>query len=192
MTDYRKQATPSLLLLAAVAAVWAIAGCGGDDGSASAGRVPDRGYTVQASTTVGPAIPQLSNAQFLAYINKVCRRAWVTIRQNWDSYSRTQSPEIRGAARFADAVRESLLPGIDFLIFDDIHMLGSPRGDEETIERIIGSLQASVELGQLSHWQAHSVVEIPPHFGEYNQGARRYGLDDCLVNKAHLQAIEKS
>jgi hypothetical protein len=181
------------LILLAVAAVLVLqTGCGGDGDSASAGDAEDKGYTVQASTTMGTASPRLTKPQFLAYINKVCREAWPTLHENWDVYSRTLDPKLSRKERFSRAVRESLLAGITFHIFDDIHMLGAPRGDEETTEQIIGPLQETTELGQLGRWRAYSIPELLPHFDEYNERAHQYGLDDCLVTVAHLRPIDRS
>jgi hypothetical protein len=133
---------------------------------------------------------ELTKPRFVSQLNGICREAWATIVDNWHGYTRTQSPGLSEHESFEDAVRESLLPGVVFLIFDDIHMTGAPRGDERTIEEMIGPFQVAAELGGKGRWRAHSVAEITPHFAEYNVRARHYGLDDCLVDQAHLAPIE--
>jgi hypothetical protein len=78
----------------------------------------------------------------------------------------------------------------NFHIFDNFRILGAPAGEQRAIEEIIGPFQAAVELGWKERWRAYSIADIPPQFEIYNRRARRYGLDDCLVDKAHLQPIE--
>lgn len=162
-------------------------GCGGDD----SGGTQDDGYEVRASTTMTAATPQLTKPQFVKQVNRICREAWVTVRDNWSQYTSWQDEEEENQRqRFEDGVQASLLAGIDFHIFDNIRILGSPPGEEQAIEAIIGPFQAAVELGQQERWRARSAEEIPPHFATYNRRARGYGLDDCLVDKTRLRGIE--
>jgi hypothetical protein len=174
------------LLSGALALCIALPGCGGDASAGSA----EHGYVPEASTTVALASPPLTKSRFLAHMNKTCRAAWPRIAYFWTIYRRTHSPTTGRKQRFADAVQKTLLPTIDFLIFDDIHMLGSPPGQEETLERIIGPKQVAVELGEKRRWSAYSIGEVVKRFDTYDTRARRYGLDDCLVNRGHLRRIE--
>ncbi|HET8863442.1 MAG TPA: hypothetical protein VFM94_09355 [Solirubrobacterales bacterium] len=41
---------------------------------------------------------------------------------------------------------------MDFHIFDEFRIMGSPNGQEQEIERIIGPFQAAVELGWKESW----------------------------------------
>jgi hypothetical protein len=177
-----------VVFLFAVVAVVAAAGvgCGGDDGDASAGG--GQGYDPEASTTMTTA--SLTKAQFVKQLNKICREAWTTVTGNWDEYTSTQDPKLSERKRFEEAVPLSLLAGLDFHIFDNVRGLGAPRGEEAAIEEMIGPFQVAVELGWKNRWRAHSIAEIAPHFEEYNAHARRQGLDDCLVDEAHLAPIE--
>jgi hypothetical protein len=179
-------------LAAVLAAAVLLGGCGSDDGSATADKSDAKGYTVKAVTTVSVAKPPLSTARFTARVNGICRRAWRVILANWRYYTiPTQATaKLSASRRFAEAVRLSLLAGIVFHIFDEIQELGAPRGQVAAVERLIGSLQRSAELGELGKWKAHSVSEIPPNFAAYNARARRYGLEECLVDGARLAPIE--
>lgn len=170
------------MLVATLVAVM-IAGCGGE---ASSG---DEDYVPRASTTMTVASPPISRLAFVKRVNRICRQAWTTVRENFADYTSWQDPAWNDRRRFEDAVRSSLLAGIDFHIFDNIRILGAPPGEEKPIEAMIGPFQAAVELGQMGRWRAHSVTEIPPRFSEYNHRARRYGLDDCLVDMAHMKGI---
>lgn len=132
----------------------------------------------------------ITKAEFVKRVNEICREAWVVVLDNWNDYTATQDRKLSEKKRFEEAVQLSLLAGIDFHIFDEIINLGAPRSEERAIEEMIGPFQAAVELGWKKRWRAHSVAEVTPHFQEYNQRARQYGLDDCLVDESHMRAIE--
>jgi hypothetical protein len=168
------------LALLAVLIVTAVAGCGGDD----------EGYVPDANTSVTVASPPITKPQFTARANKFCREAWTTIRDNWDVYTGGQDRDLSRGIRFEEAVRLSLLAGIVFHIFDKIRFLGAPPDEEDEIEAIIGSLQVSAELGQKERWRARSVPEVTRQFREFNRLAQSNGLDDCLVDDAHLSGIK--
>lgn len=162
-----------------------LVGCGSNsDGSGS------DGYEVRADTTVTVAEPPLTKRQFVARVNKLCREAWDTVHDNWDVHVSAQEPELKGRERFQEAVRASLLAGIDFHIFDGIYDLGAPPGEERQIEEIIGPFQLAVELGQMERWKADSIADVAAQFERYNGRASRYGLDDCLVGKSNLRGLE--
>ena len=172
-----------LLLLAALLAtitVVAAAGCGGasDEGP----------YTPRASTTMRIASPPITRARFIAHMNGACRRAWKRIAENIADYGR-QYPKLRGRALYARSVRKPLLFDIDFHIFDEIRIVGSPPGDAQRIERFIGPMQRAVELGQLGRWRAYTPGQVAAHFTAYNRRARRYGLTDCLVDEQHVRRV---
>ncbi|MGC1853261.1 MAG: hypothetical protein WA687_12565 [Solirubrobacterales bacterium] len=161
-----------------------LAGCG-DDGS------DDRqAYVVQAGTTMTVASPPITKTQFVARINKICRKAWVTVTDNFAVYSETQDRDLSKSARLAEAIQLSLLAGIDFHIFDNFRILGAPTGQEDEIEAIIGPFQESVELGWINRPRLRSFPQVAEHFDEYNQRARQYDLDDCLVDQEHLSRIK--
>jgi hypothetical protein len=154
------------------------AGCGGGGG--------DRAYSVEAATTMITA-DNLDKAEFISRINRICRREWSVI-VNVRRYHGLKSNSPR--QRFAEAVRIPLMSGIDFLIFDSIRLLGSPPGEERKIEAIVGPMQYAVETAQKqSPPRLFSTADVERHFSEYNRRARRYGLEDCLVNRAHLRGL---
>lgn len=175
------------ILAAAATSVFLVAACGGNGGSADA---DNSSYTPEASTTMTVAKPALTKPQFVAQVNEICREAWVTILDNWDVYTGTQDQKLSERERFSEAVRLSLLAGMDFHIFDNILRLGSPPGEQEEIEEIIVPFQIAVELGWKERWQAYSVPEVVSQFETYNERAERYGLDDCLATEARLRPIE--
>lgn len=156
-----------------------LAACGGDG--------PAESYDPEASTTMKIAKPPLSQAQFVRRVNGICREAWETVLDNWEVHTGNQDLKISQRKRFEEAVRVSLLAGIVFHIFDDIRQLGAPVGDEQEIEEIIGPFQIAAELGWKERWRAHNTADVEAQFETYNERARAYGLDDCLVDEAHLR-----
>jgi hypothetical protein len=110
----------------------------------------------------------------------------VTIRHNLAVYKSTQDPQFSPQRRFRESIRLSLLPGIDFHIFDNIRSLGAPKGEESKVEDMIGALQGAVEIGERA-FPIRSPTDLWDLFDIFNPMARQYGLDDCLVNRAHTQ-----
>lgn len=175
----------SIVITLILAVAIASAGCGGTDGANG-----DRPYTVDASTTM--LVTDITKAQFVAYMNKVCRQAWITITDNFAKHRSWQDPTESEKDGFADAVRNSLMASIIFHIFDDIRVTGAPPGDARRIERIIGPFQEAAEKGQKEYWTAYSIDEVTVQFETYNRRAQQYGLSDCLVSNAHLRPIESA
>lgn len=176
--------------MAATVVALLVAGCGGDEGESSAATDGgSQGFTVKASTTMEPG--KLRKAQFIARVNQYCRRAWVIILDNFKQYHSWLNKKSSAQKRFSMSVRLSLLAGIDFHIFDNIRLLGAPRGEEAEIEDIIGPMQEAVERGQRLD-PLHSVAELEALFSVYNRRAQQYGLTYCPVDRAHIGVIEKA
>jgi hypothetical protein len=169
---------PIVALVAVVALV--SAGCGGHSNAAETG---NRGFSVEADTTMTTG--SLSKGAFIAKINGLCERKWPLIDQNFVEYIGTLNPRWSQERRFANAVRLSFMAGVDFHIFDEIYNLGAPEGEEQNVEKVIGAMQEAVERGQ-RQVRVISPVELQALFGRYNELARRYGLDECLVSGMHL------
>lgn len=136
------------------------------------------------------ASPPLTKRQFVGQINRACRKEWGHIFDNWFAYRRTQNPKLSKETRFSKAVKLSLTAGITVYIFDSMYRLGAPRGQERQIEGIIGSMQSATERIWKGLVPASSVALVSSLYGPYNQRASRYGLTDCLVDKARLKPLE--
>ncbi|HMJ72192.1 MAG TPA: hypothetical protein VK471_02380 [Solirubrobacterales bacterium] len=132
---------------------------------------------------------KLPKAQFIARVNKTCREAWAIIFDNFAQYSSWQDERVSQRKRFSEAIRLSLMAGIDFHIFDNVRRLGAPKREESDIEDIVGPMQEAIERGQRLG-PLHSIAEVEALFSKYNERARRYGLDDCLVDAQRLRPIE--
>jgi hypothetical protein len=167
-------------LLTAAIAVAVSAGCGGDSESQT--------YSVEAATTVTTA--PVAKAGYVSRINKMCREAWVVIYDNFAEYSSWQNSKLDETKRFSDSVRSSLIPGIVFHIFDEIHNLGAPPGEKREVEEMIGSMQSASERGEKKLAPVSSIAQVTDLYDEYNQRASRYGFANCLIDEAHLRKLE--
>lgn len=167
--------------MAAIAAT--VAGCGGSNSNDGEGTT----YSVEANTVVTTS--SIAKAHYVPRINRLCRKAWGIILSNFTEYSSVQDPKVPKRKRFEEAVQLSLLAGIVFHIFDGIYNFGVPEGEEREVEEIIGSLESAAERGQKKLAPVSSIPLIVELFGEYNERAEGYGLDECLVDEARLQQL---
>jgi hypothetical protein len=145
-------------------------------------------YSVEADTTVTTAA--VAKASYIPRINFICRKAWREISDNFAEYSSWQSPGMPERKRFEVTARESLIAGIVFYIFDGIYNLGAPQGEEREVENVIGTMQSASERGQKRLAPVSSISDVTDLYGEYNERARRYGLNECLVDKARLRTLK--
>jgi hypothetical protein len=171
--DSLRNAAGILSVIASLVAL-ALPGCGAEDGAGAPG--DGAGAPVAAR--------QLSKVQFLARINGSCRRAWPGIRRNIATYRSEQNSELT-PRRFEEMVSRSLAPDIKIHIFDQIQVLGAPRGDAPEIRRIMRWLGEAIEIGEDRSYPITDPVVLWDLFDMFNPLSRRYGLRDCLVNKAH-------
>jgi hypothetical protein len=165
------------------AATLVVGGCGGS-GDGSTGST-GTGFDVQASTVMYVANPRISKAEFIRRVEGYCRKAWPSVRHSSRTYIHDEAQSGSRKERASEAIRNSLMGSIDFQIFDNIHILGTPPGEERAIEEIVGPMQEAVERGQRLG-PLYSIAEVTALFGKFNRQASRYGLRDCLVEESHL------
>jgi hypothetical protein len=138
-----------------------------------------------ADTTVTTA--SFPTEQLVPRINRICREGWPVIVDNLHQFRGWQDPKDTAKKRFTEAVQLSVTAGIDFHIFDIIYQQGAPPGKEGEVEEIIGSMQSAVERAQKGLAPASSPSQVVTLFGDFNQRAQRFGLDDCPVEAKYLR-----
>jgi hypothetical protein len=177
-------------LIAAAALAAILGGCGGSSSADAGGQsTGEHTYSVESDTTLNTS--SISKAHFVPRVNKVCRKGWPQIHSDFAEYSGWHKND--GGSRekrFVEAVQLSLLAGIDFHLFDRIHRLGAPLSEKAEVEAVIGALQSAVERGLKGLAPVGSRAQIAALFEEYDQRARQFGFDDCVVDMAHLRGIE--
>jgi hypothetical protein len=183
-----KYLAPMLIALVATAINAGCGGSNGSDGDSSSSGSPASTYEVVASTTVATAA--YPEDQLVPRIERICRKAWPVVIDNFVKYRSWQDSKESSRKLFAKSARLSLMAGIDFHIFDEIYQLGAPRGEERGIEEMIGSMQLAVELAQKGLEPVSTVPRIARLFADYNERAESYGLDECLVDEARLGRLE--
>lgn len=165
-------------------AIAGIIGCGGTgDDPAAAG---DKTHSVEGNTTLTTAA--ITKGQFISRVNGFCREAWWFVQHNFDQFSRTQDPEMSDSKRFAEAMRLTTVNAIDFHILDSIRFLGVPADQKRQLEAVFSPMQFAIERGRQMH-HIYSLEQLSRLFGDFNRRADQYGLDDCLVNAAHMPRI---
>jgi hypothetical protein len=160
-------------------------GCG-DSTSGDEGGEP----SAKPRVTVAPG--SLTKPKFLAHVNEVCRRKWRFImnavkqtRVLWEK----QYPRVDDRENYTRAVRLSFFSSLNFLIFDWVHRLGAPPGEKRTLEELLGAMQEATDRGSRGP-RLTTVSQVKALFISYNEEARRFGLDQCLVSGAHLPRPE--
>lgn len=176
----------ALSLLGSAVLCPALASCGGGSERRDLGTYTVGGetYTVRAATTITTA--KLPRPRLVARANALCREAWVEIRSDFSRFAEWPPRRDDRTPGFNQA-GQVLLSSIDFYIFDGLHHLGAPAGEEEEVERMIGAMQLTVERGE--RLRISSIDQLIQDFDEFNQRARRYGLEDCLVDHSHLKFV---
>lgn len=162
------------------------AGCGDSDGDSAgaAGQTSSGGVDIERTTD------SMTKAQYVAHFNAVCRRAWPEIRENTAEYSKFQNPGLSEKKLFAKVVRYSFMAGFDFHVFNPMHELGTPADSSEHQGTTMNfAMKEAVERAIHRMW-LHSPAQLAALFADYNQAARRYGLDECLIAGSHLPHVE--
>jgi hypothetical protein len=98
----------------------------------------------------------------MAHLNEYCRRSWRTIRKQPASY----------------------FSALGFYIYSSIQSYGTAPGERGTVEHLLFAMKDGIKQGEAAGVADPAQVEAA--FTEYNQTARRLGLDECLVAGGHL------
>lgn len=153
-----------MALLAAIAALVFIAGCGGGSDSNS---------STEATATA------LTKAEFLKQGNAVCAKGNKEIEEGFEefgkehNFSKKKQPT---QAELEEAAEQVLIPSIRQEI-DSIRALGAPSGEEAEVEAVLAAAEKGLEKGEEDPGAMIKEGEGP--FKEANKLAREYGLVKC-------------
>ena len=138
------------------------AGCGSDDGESD------------GSVTTS----DLTKAQFIAKSDAICNDRREKMQKEIGIYlnrSDTRNPEESDVV--AATTEPVLIPGAQDQV-DEIRALGAPAGEEEQVEALLDAMQQGVD--SLDGKQFATFEEISGEFRQFDEMARRYGLEICL------------
>jgi hypothetical protein len=130
-------------------------------------------------------VGKFDEAEVLARADNMCTNRQTLIRNRFIAY-KAEHPGASRAKLISGASYSLILPGIQFM-FDDLHIMGAPEGDEEQIEGIIGTMQYAIETGQKRY--PRSARQLGHLFRNFNRLAVAYGFDQCTVDRAHYPVI---
>jgi hypothetical protein len=181
-----RQAPRSLRPLILVTVVAILSGCGAGDADDPHATAKEHESLVRVAHQIEAADPPISKARFVARVNQLCRRAWPTIRHNLAVYRGTQDPGLSPERRFKQGISRLLLPEVESRIFDPVMALGAPREGKPELEEVMRWLGEAIEIGE-GQFAITSPVLVWDLFDMFNPLARRYGLGQCLVNRAHTR-----
>jgi hypothetical protein len=161
------------LLAASIAIVAMIAGCGGDDSTASNSQ--STSDAVVAVTT-----SSLSKPEFIKKASAACREEKKGLVGEASAYlnkhSSTGLPNGTVIAHMAQAV---LVPTIEAEMVA-IRKLGAPAGDEEQVETMLGAQQKALdEVAELK--EAKSLEAVLAKFADAAKQLEAYGFTACVT-----------
>ncbi len=145
-------------------------GCGDDAGGDDTEGAADATPTITTSS--------LTKAEFLARGNAICADGRRQFLPRMSAYIERRYPDEEVTPEiFADAIHVVFLPMLETQI-EEIRELGAPRGDEQTIETFLDTLQAKIDV--IETWQrVPSRFPVDREFRPAGELAREYGLLTC-------------
>jgi hypothetical protein len=173
-------------LIAALAVAALIAGCGADGQGAD----PTTGSTASSSRSYGILYvnPDLTKQKFVAHVNSLCRRKWRFIDNAVRQTSVLEGkahPQMSKLKRYTVGVQDSYYASVSYHIYTPIQRgVGAPPGEKQAVEDVLRAMLDGMSQGE--EMPITKPAQVEAMFSDYNQLARRYGLDECLVTGAHL------
>ena len=142
-----------LTLVAALVALLAFAGCGGDD-----------------ETTT------LTKAEFTKQANAGCKEHQKERDELFKKVTNELDPSEVTRADQERLISEVLLPPFEKDI-ENLKSLGAPAGDEQKVEAIVEEMEKAVDKVEAKPLVA---LRTNSQFAEARAAAVKYGLDDCV------------
>jgi len=142
-----------LALVAAIAALLALAGCGGGD-----------------DTTT------LTKVEFTKQANAGCKEHTKEREELFKEVTSKLDPSEVTRADQEKLISEVLLPPFEKDI-ENLKSLGAPAGDEEQVEAIIVAMEKAIKKVEAKPLVA---LRTTSQFAEAKALAQKYGLDDCV------------
>ena len=157
------------LLVACMAIVMIVGGCGGSDDSSDS--------TAGTDSTAGA---ELTKAQFLKQGNAVCADTNEEIQEGFQEFLKENSiseNERLTTAELSEVAEDIVAPIVGRQI-KELRELGAPAGEEGQVEKILAAAEEGI---QKSEEDPSSLLagEGESAFGKANRLAQEYGLKTC-------------
>ena len=184
--------TVSLVPLLALILTAGLLGCGDSSDDTAAGDTPADAHSNSDRPREPAKATSMTKAHYIARADGVCKKSWAFMLDSFSRRYRAVSAHVDNASyfnasygkRFQSASRHIFLPSMQ-IRFDDIQYIGSPKGEKEMVETLIGSLQKAVYTG----WERRirSPKQFAQIFHRFNRLAYEYGINSCLVYEASFR-----
>ncbi len=150
--------------------VGALVGCGGgSDDSAT-----KTASSSEPSVTIPWGPKSFGRAEYIKRAEQVCKEG----RTSMPTSFRGRYRNVNSGKLYTEATSNIFLPGIQ-LWFDDVAYLGAPPGEKPQVAELLTAMQRAVYASEAQH--IVSSGQLIAQFAHYNQLAREYGLNRCLV-----------
>lgn len=164
MQEYFSSIRVFALGFAAIAVVLIIAGCGGGNGPEAAAN----------SEPIAIETGSLSKAEFVDRANEICEKDKGEFLAEYQSLLKNAETS-SGELNTEQLVNDAFVPTYEKLI-GEISDLGSPPGDEETITKLLRTLQSELDLARRHPSKAFDSLSPLPRAVK---AAEAYGLEGC-------------
>jgi ethanolamine utilization protein EutP (predicted NTPase) len=156
------EARLTILLIAGIAIVAALAGCGGGD---------DSGGTESVTTS------SLSKAQFIKKASAACRQERRGLVAEASAYLGKHSSDGPRPVVIADMGKAVMAPTVEAEVAA-VRKLGAPAGDEEEVEAMLAADEKGIEeVKDLK--EAKSIYQVVRHFYAASELFKAYGFSAC-------------
>jgi hypothetical protein len=146
-----------ILLLLAVLALVAAAGCGDDEAESA-------------------TIRNLSNLDYAEWVNAICNRSGAEMSNALSDYWQQSEGSLR--EEVAGAAEEVTAPALEARL-DEIREQGRPRSDFKGLTEFLTAMEK--ELDTFAEEEAEPSDNLATSFAATNKAARRAGLEACML-----------
>lgn len=165
MRRYRLSTAGFQFIIAAVAALLAVSGCGDSTNSEGGG-----GTAIKVETG------SLTKAQFIKRADAICRKGTDEAIRGYKAYlQRTEPSRAKARAEAPEFVNTVLVPAFEKQI-DQVSSLGAPSADKKEIAAVLEALKIGLGNAREDPWKY--VSSLNP-FAKASRLGRAYGFDVC-------------
>jgi hypothetical protein len=179
----RHSITGLCLLAGVIAAVVAVAGCGGGSSSSAGETTSAAGEASgKSASSSGKAAPggEISDAGFVKRANTICEEGKKQSLEEMSAYVKKHRGEggsgQQAIGKLRQAIQAVIVPAIQAQA-EEIRALKAPKADEAKVDAFLAALEEGVETAEQA--SGSSTAPFTQSFKRSAELAREYGLDGC-------------